>query len=154
MAAMQHTGIIEEATPADFDALTGVWEASVRATHHFLPEQDIQYFKPLLRHQYLYMVKLVCMRNAQGQIVGFAGTAGNRLEMLFIHPDSRGTGVGKALLQYAINNMGITELDVNEQNEQAVGFYRHFGFAIKGRSETDGAGKPYPILHMQRAPKP
>ena len=38
--------------------------------------------------------------------------------------------------------------DVNEQNVQAVGFYRHMGFVVVGRSPTDDAGRPYPLLHM------
>ena len=28
--------------------LVDVWEAAVRATHHFLSESDIQFFKPLV----------------------------------------------------------------------------------------------------------
>jgi hypothetical protein len=40
-------------------------------------------------------------------------------------------------------------VDVNEQNGQAVGFYLRMGFATEGRSELDGMGKPYPLLHMR-----
>ena len=35
-------------TPDDFDELTCLWEASVRATHHFIPEAYIQKLKPLV----------------------------------------------------------------------------------------------------------
>jgi putative acetyltransferase len=42
-------------------------------------------------------------------------------------------------------------VDVNEQNEQALGFYRHLGFEVVGRSPLDGQGKPYPLLHMTLA---
>ena len=31
------------------DALTALWEASVRATHHFLTEDDIQRIKPFVK---------------------------------------------------------------------------------------------------------
>jgi ribosomal protein S18 acetylase RimI-like enzyme len=55
------------------------------------------------------------------------------------------------LLDHAVSVFGATSLDVNEQNLQAVGFYRHMGFEIVGRSELDGAGKPYPLLHMRRS---
>ena len=61
----------------------------------------------------------------------------------------RGKGAGGRLLSHAIAAFGATSLDVNEQNEQAVGFYLHQGFVIAGRSELDGTGKPYPILHLQ-----
>ncbi len=39
-------------------------------------------------------------------------------------------------------------VDVNEQNEQAVGFYAHTGFIVTGRSATDGEGRPYRLLHL------
>jgi putative acetyltransferase len=69
--------------------------------------------------------------------------------MLFIHPEHRGKSIGKFLLDYAVNHLNITKVDVNEQNEQAVGFYKHCGFEIIGRSKLDALGKPYPILHME-----
>ena len=40
-------------------------------------------------------------------------------------------------------------VDVNEQNEQAYGFYRHLGFKVIGRDATDASGEPYPILHLK-----
>jgi hypothetical protein len=49
--------------------------------------------------------------------------------------------------------MGATTVDVNEQNPQAVGFYLHIGCEVVGRSELDGMGKPYPLLHL-RLPAP
>lgn len=52
------------------------------------------------------------------------------------------------LATHAINELGATKVDVNEQNEQALGFYQHIGFSVTGRSPVDGQGKPYPLLHM------
>jgi putative acetyltransferase len=142
---------IRKANPVDFDEITAVWEASVRATHHFLEEKDIQYFKPLVRNQYLNLLALFCVRDGQGKIIGFTGVAGNKIEMLFIHPDVRGKGVGKRLLGYALDTLGADEVDVNEQNSQAVGFYLHSGLVVTGRSELDGLGKPFPLLHLKRS---
>ena len=34
----------------------------------------------------------------------------------------------------------------------AVGFYEHYGFEVFDRSETDGMGDPFPILHMRLCP--
>ena len=69
--------------------------------------------------------------------------------MLFINPLHRGKGVGKQLLLYAIDQLEVNKVDVNEQNEQALGFYKHFGFEVKRRSALDSSGKPYPTLHME-----
>lgn len=136
-------------TVDDFPALTELWEASVRATHHFLSESDLQFFKPLVQNQYLGLVELVALKDEMGRFHGFLGVLEGKIEMLFIDPESRGQGCGKQLLQVALNELKATELDVNEQNEQAVGFYQKMGFEITGRSPVDGMGKPYPLLHMK-----
>ncbi|MDE8685662.1 GNAT family N-acetyltransferase, partial [Adlercreutzia rubneri] len=64
----------------------------------------------------------------------------------------RGCGLGSLLLDHAVSEHGATLVDVNEQNEQAVGFYGHYGFEVIDRSETDGMGDPFPILHMRLCP--
>jgi putative acetyltransferase len=69
--------------------------------------------------------------------------------MLFISPNEQGHGIGSALCQYAIQQLGVTQVDVNEQNPRAREFYEKMGFSIVNRSELDGQGKPYPISHME-----
>lgn len=140
---------INKPLESEFDRLVELWEASVRATHHFLAGDDIFLFRGLIREKYLFLVDLYTTRNKEGDTCGFCGVSGNKLEMLFIDPVARGKGAGKALLLFAINELKITKVDVNEQNPAAVGFYQHFGFKIMGRSERDGLGKPYPLLHLQ-----
>lgn len=63
-----------------------------------------------------------------GKPAGFAGVAGNSLEMLFVHADFRGRGIGKTLLTHVIEEHGVRAVDVNEDNAQAVRFYEIFGF--------------------------
>ncbi|QQX75281.1 MULTISPECIES: GNAT family N-acetyltransferase [Aequorivita] len=133
----------------EYKEVVNVWEASVRATHHFLKEEDIAYFKPLILNTYLDAVELRCYRDENYKINGFVGVIDGSLEMLFIHPTHIGKRIGKTLLEYAINSLNVNKVDVNEQNQQAVGFYKHCGFETIGRSELDPSGKPYPILHME-----
>lgn len=133
----------------DFDTLTGLWEASVRATHTFLKETDIVWLRPRIRNHYLIHVELRAFRDEHHAILGFVGVANAKIEMLFIAPQAQGKGIGKQLLQYAIHHMKAVELDVNEQNPDAVGFYQHQGFEIVGRSPLDGQGQPFPLLHMR-----
>ncbi len=136
----------------DFSRVLEVWEASVRATHDFVLETDLQLFKPIVRDVLPKMPELTCVRDHKQQVIGFLGFSDGKVEMLFIHPDWRGQGIGKRLLEHAVRTFGATELDVNEQNPQAVGFYLKLGFEIIGRSERDGMNKPYPLLHMRRKP--
>lgn len=143
------TGDIGEVQEHDFDMLTAIWEASVRATHVFLQETDIVWLRPRIRNDYLIHVELRVFRDEHHTILGFVGVADAKIEMLFITPQARGKGIGRQLLQYAIHHLKAVELDVNEQNPEAVGFYQHHGFEIVGRSPLDGQGQPFPLLHMR-----
>lgn len=131
-----------------FPELTLLWEASVRATHDFLSERDIDVLRPKIRHEYLPALAVYAYCTESNEIVGFIALADAKVEMLFVAPEVRGQGVGKALLRYAMTNLSADSLDVNEQNPHAVGFYRHMGFVVKGRAEKDGLGKPFPLLRM------
>ncbi|WXL25034.1 GNAT family N-acetyltransferase [Ectopseudomonas mendocina] len=142
---------IETPSSSELPRLVEVWEAAVRATHDFLPEADLQLIKPLLISQYFPQLQLTCIRDQQGTIQGFSGSAEGKVEMLFVAPAAHGKGLGKALLNDAINRLGATEVDVNEQNPQAVAFYLSQGFEVVSRSPLDGGGRPFPILHLRLA---
>lgn len=144
----RHSGV---QTPrlSDYPELAQVWEASVRATHDFLPDSYIRLLRERLLSQYLDAVMLICCKDARQNITGFAGVAAGRVDMLFIDPAQRGRGFGKRLLHYAIEELNAVRLDVNEQNPQALSFYLRQGFEIVGRSETDGLDQPYPLLHLR-----
>ncbi len=133
----------------DHLVLIEIWEASVRATHDFLQEEDIVTLKPLILEQYFDAVDLKCAKDQSGNILGFCGVHDGNIEMLFISPDSRGSGVGSLLTNNAVNNPDATKVDVNEQNKQALGFYKHVDFNVVGHSPLDGQRKPYPPLHME-----
>jgi putative acetyltransferase len=138
---------ISRATKKDYPELIQVWEASVRATHEFLKEEDIQHFKPLILDKYFDMVDLWCVSN-QNVIQGFIGIANQCIEMLFIHPDHRGKHIGSELADFAVTEYQANKVEVNEDNPQAVGFYEKLGFVATGRKDRDHSGKPYPLLEM------
>lgn len=139
---------IRPATKADHPRLLELWEASVRASHDFLAEEDLQQLKPLILEQYFDAVNLSCVVNPAGDILGFCGVLQGNIEMLFIDPAMRGQGIGAMLVAAVISQQGASKVDVNEQNSQALGFYQHLGFVVTGRSALDGQGKPYPLLHL------
>lgn len=134
----------------DFAQVLDVWEASVRETHHFVKEEDIQFFRPLVR-DVIPTIELYCVRDEAGVVAGFISVSDDNIDMLFVDPDWRGKGIGTRLIRFAVDSLGATSVDVNEQNQQALGFYLHMGFEVIGRSELDGTGKPYPILYMRLA---
>lgn len=131
----------------EYPALVEIWRSAVRATHHFLTEEDFQAIESNLSSAYFPAVGLfVAERN--NHPVGFAGVVEDSLEMLFVADEFRGQGVGSLLLRYAVDELGVRKVDVNEQNPGAVGFYLHHGFVQVGRDDLDADGRPYPILHL------
>jgi len=139
--------LIEPAGKKQYEKLITLWESSVRATHHFLSESDIITYRSLILTEYFDQVQLYGIK-VEEEIMGFIGLNGKFIQMLFIHPDARGKGLGKTLIDFAKKAHGANTVDVNEQNDQAVGFYEKLGFVTIERSERDGAGKPFPILSM------
>ena len=132
------------------DALVSVWEDSVRATHHFLSDEEILKIKTYVPQALSAVENLVIAENTAGQPIAFMGVENHRLEMLFLASSVRGHGLGRQLMQYGDEHYGITELTVNEQNPQAVAFYEHLGFTIYKRTDHDEEGNPYPLLYMKR----
>ena len=124
------------------DDLLKVWEASVRATHLFLSDAEVKQIKTYVPQALAGVEHLIVAENESGQPIAFMGTEENRLEMLLLAPSERGKGLGKQLIQYGVQNYGIQEVTVNEQNPQAVGFYQHLGFETYKRTECDEEGNP------------
>lgn len=133
---------------AEYPGLVEIWRSAVRATHDFLDESDFERIEGNLTSLYFPAVSLIIAEH-DGVPVGFAGVAEASLEMLFVSDPSRGGGIGTALLDKVIADYGVTKVDVNEQNTSAYSFYLSRGFVQVGRSELDGDGRPYPLLHLE-----
>ena len=130
--------------------LLTVWEDSVRSSHEFLSEQDIENLKPMVLSALQAVPKLFCLfHEKECGVIGFMGVDGGMLEMLFLASAWRGQGYGKRMICYAIDELKISRVDVNEQNPHARRFYERAGFSVYARSELDGQGNPFPVLHMK-----
>lgn len=141
---------IKKRNPELLEKLLLVWESSVRATHLFLSNDEINKIKRYVPQALNSIPILLVAEDENGNPVGFMGIAEQMLEMLFVSNNNRGQGIGKQLLQYAIENYSVNKLAVNEQNPLAKGFYEHMGFTVYKRTELDEQGNPYPLLYMKR----
>lgn len=128
--------------------LLEVWETAVEATHTFLNRDDIRLIKPEVEQGIAAVQHLYGFFDDDSLLQGFIGVDGPKTEMLFVHAGARGRGIGKQLLAFALRDLDARYVDVNEQNAQGVGFYRHMGFVVAGRSNCDDQGRPFPILHL------
>lgn len=146
----QNYSSISPCTTNDYPRLIEVWESSVRASHQFLKEEEIRFYRERILDCYFDNVSLYKLTGARAQIiVGFMGVAADRLEMLFIDPKYFRQSLGMVLLNYAKNTLGVRAVDVNEENESAKLFYMANGFREVSRTEKDGEGKNHPIISMR-----
>ncbi len=132
---------------ADYPRLVEIWESAVVNTHDFLKREDFLYYKERVPSYFPYVTLFGFEQD--DKLVGFIGVSDGNIEMLFIENDNRGKGIGRQLVLYAINELHVNKVDVNEQNIQAVGFYEYMGFHVETRSDLDNEGKAYPVLHLQ-----
>ena len=139
----------DERTENLINQLLEVWEDSVKATHTFLSNEEIENIKKYVPQALKGISHLIILENEKYQPIAFMGIEENKLEMLFIKNSERGKGLGKKLLNYGIENYDVNDLAVNEDNPQAKEFYEHMGFKVYQRNELDDQGNPYPVLYMR-----
>jgi putative acetyltransferase len=138
--------------PADRAPLLALWERSVRATHLFLTDADVVGLRPAVAAELASdAIEWWIAHDDAETPLGFMGYGDGAVEGLFIDASHRGGGVGRRLIDHARQRSGgALSVDVNEQNDAAIGFYEALGFTIVGRSPTDADGRPFPLVHMRR----
>lgn len=127
--------------------LIAIWRRSVDATHDFLSKEYRAELEDLVS-AFLPEAPLWVAVTEKDEPVVLMLLTGEHMDALFVDPTVRGCGVGKLLIEHALTLAPKLTTNVNEQNEQAVGFYKKMGFKVTGRSETDDLGKPYPLLNL------
>ena len=141
---------IRTASSFERPILVDIWLRSVRASHAFLTDSDFDSLRPATAN-YLRQPELEIWVACHAlRLMGFMCLSGAVVEALFLEPDCWRKGLGTRLLTHARALRGPLSVDVNEQNESAVRFYRANGFSVSGRSELDDAGRPFPLLHLRQ----
>lgn len=141
---------IKERNELILQNLLMIWEDSVKATHLFLSNNEINNIKKYVLPALENVPVLLGVKNKDDELVGFMGIGNNVLEMLFLSNKSRGQGIGRIFLDYGIRKYLINELTVNEQNISARKFYENMGFEVYKRTQLDEQGNPYPLLYMKK----
>lgn len=139
---------IEEYTDNDKEQILNVWEKSVLATHDFLKPADFEEIKALVQTIDFDHFDVYCLKQ-NNEVAGFIGVAEQKIEMLFFSPEYIGKGLGRKLTDFAFSELKADKVDVNEQNTNAVKFYKKLGFKTYERTDKDDQGKEYPLLRMK-----
>lgn len=140
---------VKDRNPMLIEQLEQVWKESVKETHLFLSDAEINNIQKYIPQALAGVSQLIVAENERGVPIAFMGIEEHKLEMLFLAPQERGHGLGKKLIEYGMKEYAIDEVGVNEQNTKARGFYEHMGFRVYKRTETDEQGMPYPVLYMK-----
>lgn len=141
--------LTRSAAPTDFPQILAVWRHSVEATHDFLSAQDVAAIE-LDVAKYLPQMSDLWVAYDGERVTGFVAIEDGTVEMLFVDASLQGQGIGSVLLEAVTTGLGTVRVDVNEQNPAGHGFYKAQGFEVEGRSELDGEGRVFPILHLIR----
>jgi putative acetyltransferase len=141
---------LRKSTLADGARVMEIWRRAVDATHDFLSPADRRDIEAEVV-AFLPRAPLDLAVDETDRAIGFMLLHGNRMEALFVDPNFRGLGIGRALVEDAVKRHPNLLTEVNEQNLPAIGFYERLGFERCGRSVIDGQGRPYPLIHLRYA---
>ncbi|HZH25554.1 MAG TPA: acetyltransferase [Azospirillaceae bacterium] len=139
---------VRPSTSNDIGPLFEIWHAAVRSTHGFLTEADIDVYARYVREEYLPGTEFLVAVDGSGKPIGFMGVTGQKIDALFVDPAWHKKGVGRTLVASLLEKADGLTVDVNEQNHGARRFYASLGFHELGRSESDGSGRPFPLIHL------
>ncbi len=99
----------------------------------------------------------VCVAEADGTVVGFAAYSEEELAWLYVDPARMRGGIGRALAQYALQQIGASPMSVEvlAGNEPALRLYESLGFgAIEICSGVMPGNEAFPVTvyRMRRLP--
>ena len=81
-------------------------------------------------------------------VSGFLARRGDQVQALYLAPDARGQGYGKALLDLAKAGRDRLELWTFQANTRAIAFYRREGFTETTRTDGSGNDEKLPDLRL------
>jgi len=126
-----------------------IWVAASHAGHPFLTEADLAAQRTLVRDVYLEQAE-TWVAIVDGRLDGFIGLLDSLIGGLFVDPQARRGGIGRALVQHAAAGTGTLTVEVYAANDAALAFYARLGFTPVGRREVDDEGRPLPLVQMRR----
>ena len=94
-----------------------------------LDEDQVRFSELMASDIYLFQTK--------DRISGYGAMCGDEIRALFVHPQFRGKGVGKKLLEFLLSRIeGQPRLYVARSNQPAKDLYQRYGFRVTETFET------------------
>ena len=143
------TLIIRKYTASDLQKVLSAWENASNLAHPFLSTD----FQDKVRHDIpkLYLPNAeTWVAEINGDVVGFIAILGNEIGALFVEPVFHGNGIGKALMDKAIDLYEKVELEVFTANAIGRKFYARYGFEYASEGVHDASG--HEVLRLRYSP--
>ena len=83
---------IEDRNPILVEQLVKVWKGSVKETHTFLSDEEINHIQEYVPQALREVPHLMIIEDDHGFPCAFMGINEHKLEMLFVSPEARGRG--------------------------------------------------------------
>lgn len=124
----------------DIDKVMDIWIKSTTKAHDFICKEYWQNNYKTVKDVYIPMSETFVYEDEEG-IKGFISIINNEfIGALFVDIDFQGKGVGKKLINYAIDKYKKLKLAVYKENKKSVEFYINRGFKIIEEQVNDDSG--------------
>ena len=130
---------------ADLDTVVDLWLKSSIKAHSFIEASFWEGQVNAMREVYIPSAD-TWVADYEGMLVGFVSLNEEMLAALFVHPFFQGNGVGKQLLQFAMEQSDSLVLSVYKENKRAMDFYRKQGFEAIQEQVDKHTGMPEVIM--------
>lgn len=119
--------VIRKYQPADTNILVSLWQEANALAHPFLPDDFVAQVAKDMRNIYLPKAETWVLINA-GQPVGFIALLGDEIGGLFLKPSEHGKGLGRKMVDHAVDLKGPLRVEVFKNNFIGRRFYDSYGF--------------------------
>lgn len=124
----------------DIDKIMDIWLKSTIKAHDFIEEKYWRDNYNIVKNIYIPMADSFVYEDDKG-IKGFISIINNEfIGALFVDTDNQGSGIGKKLIDYAMNKYNYLSLAVYKENKKSVDFYISRGFKIIKEQLNEDSG--------------
>lgn len=113
----------------DLNALLDTWSAASEIAHPFLSDEFLASERENIPNLYLPNAETWVFEK-QGKVVGFIALIGNEVGAIFVHPHHQKSGIGRSLMDHAVERQGTLEVEVFQANLIGRAFYERYGFVM------------------------
>ena len=133
--------MIREIENKDIDKVMEIWLKSTIKAHDFISKEYWENNYNTVKDVYIPMSETFIYEDEEKNIKGFISIINEEfIGALFVDVNCQGNGIGKELINFAINKYKKLNLAVYKENKKSVDFYINRGFKIINVQNNEDSG--------------